>query len=144
MCCTVIGPYTSARLASPLEALNRLWGCPNNAAAANVRSAAYNDHARGQSRSVVCTLLNTSFNMSAARTSLEKPDFDVEHREHGQDGSAPQLYTEDEEPELHLKTWLALAAMCVLQYVSLLALVGPPTVVGNFEHCPVAMDWYNS
>ncbi|CAK1364172.1 unnamed protein product [Cercospora beticola] len=69
--------------------------------------------------------------MSTTRKSLEKPDFDVEHREHGQDGSAPQLYTKDEEPELHLKTWLALAAMCVLQYVSLLALVGPPTVLVN-------------
>lgn len=65
------------------------------------------------------------------RGSLEK-DVNASHLERtGTLGSTPdaQIYVDDEEPELHMKTWLALAAMCILQYVSLLALVGPPTVV---------------
>ena len=69
--------------------------------------------------------------MSTTRGSLEK-DVNASHLERtGTAGSTPdaQIFTDDEEPELHMKTWLALAAMCILQYVTLLALVGPPTVV---------------
>lgn len=67
--------------------------------------------------------------MSTTRGSLEKDVNNIEHLERS--GSTPdaQIFTDDEEPELHMKTWLALAAMCILQYVTLLALVGPPTVV---------------
>lgn len=66
--------------------------------------------------------------------SLEKEDVNnIEHLDRSSSGRTPddaQILTDDEEPELHMKTWLALAAMCILQYVTLLALVGPPTAVG--------------
>ena len=35
----------------------------------------------------------------------------------------------DEEPELHARTWLALAAMMLLNMVQVVALTGPPAVV---------------
>lgn len=35
----------------------------------------------------------------------------------------------DEEPQLHARTWLALAAMMLLNMVQVVALTGPPVVV---------------
>ena len=37
----------------------------------------------------------------------------------------------DEEPELHLRTWIALASMFFLNLVQVFALQGPPAVVGD-------------
>jgi hypothetical protein len=37
----------------------------------------------------------------------------------------------DEEPELHARTYIALAAMFLLNLVQVLALQGPPAVVGD-------------
>ena len=39
----------------------------------------------------------------------------------------------DDEPEFHARTWLALAAMLLLNMVQVVALVGPPAVVCGFE-----------
>ena len=58
----------------------------------------------------------------------EKLGGDVELREHAEAGDLIYLDA-DEEPQLHWRTYLALAAMCVLQFVSLVALLGPPTAV---------------
>lgn len=44
---------------------------------------------------------------------------------------------DDEEPELHTRTYIALAAMFVLNLVQVMALQGPPTVVCN-NRCA---DW---
>lgn len=61
------------------------------------------------------------------RGSLEKA---VEHRDEvDSTPSIPVCIDEEEEPELHIKTWLALVTMGIVQYTSLMALVGPPTVV---------------
>ena len=38
---------------------------------------------------------------------------------------------DDEEPELHARTWIALAAMFLLNMVQLVALQGPPAVVSD-------------
>jgi hypothetical protein len=40
------------------------------------------------------------------------------------------VYDDDnEEPELHVRTWIALAAMALLNFVVIFALLGPPAVV---------------
>ena len=44
---------------------------------------------------------------------------------------APVWNNEDEVPELHLRTWIALGAMLILQFVQLLALQSPPAVVST-------------
>ncbi|KAF2650004.1 MFS general substrate transporter [Lophiostoma macrostomum CBS 122681] len=70
--------------------------------------------------------------MSTMGNTLEKPNTGVEH--HEQVGVPPtdEIALEDQdEPTLHFKTWIALISMGVWQYVSLLALVGPPTVLDN-------------
>lgn len=42
------------------------------------------------------------------------------------------VYTEeDEEPELHARTYIAITAMFLLNYVLVLALQGPPAVVSH-------------
>ena len=38
---------------------------------------------------------------------------------------------DDEEPELHARTWIALAAMFLLDMVQLVALQGPPAIVSG-------------
>jgi hypothetical protein len=39
------------------------------------------------------------------------------------------VYEEDEEPEFHAQTWIALAAMFFLNLVQVVALMGPPAGV---------------
>lgn len=39
----------------------------------------------------------------------------------------------DEEPEIHARTWIALAAMVLLNYVFVVALLGPPAVVRSTD-----------
>lgn len=39
------------------------------------------------------------------------------------------VYDGDEEPEIHMRTWIALASMFVLNLVQVFALQGPPAVV---------------
>lgn len=41
------------------------------------------------------------------------------------------VYRLNEEPELHLKTWFALAAMFLLNMVQVFGLLGPPAGVSN-------------
>lgn len=40
-------------------------------------------------------------------------------------------YSGDVEPELHLQTWIAVAAMFMLNFVQVFALTGPPAVVSD-------------
>jgi hypothetical protein len=60
-------------------------------------------------------------------------DVSLEHEEHFQ---APNLeYTDDEhEPKIHLRTWIALLALCLQSFVQLWSLMGPPAVVGSPKH----------
>ena len=41
----------------------------------------------------------------------------------------------DEEPEIHARTYIALAAMCLLNLVQVVALQGPPAVVRDQWRC---------
>ena len=60
----------------------------------------------------------------------EKQDFSVEKHEHAVDSHGNLIYeNSEEEPELHARTYLALAAMFLLNYVQVVALMGPPAVV---------------
>ncbi len=38
---------------------------------------------------------------------------------------------EDTEPEIHIRTWIAVAAMLFLNFVQVIALQGPPVVVSQ-------------
>jgi hypothetical protein len=38
----------------------------------------------------------------------------------------------EDEPEIHLRTWIAAAAMFLLNFVQIIALQGPPVVVSHF------------
>jgi hypothetical protein len=69
-------------------------------------------------------------NMSDMRKPLEKPSTEVER--HEQVDIVPKnsaVCAKGEEQTIHLKTAIALIAMGALQFTTLLALVGPPTVV---------------
>lgn len=43
-------------------------------------------------------------------------------------------YDGDEEPELHLQTWIAVGAMFMLNFVQVFALMGPPSVVSIYAN----------
>jgi len=55
---------------------------------------------------------------------------------------APSIaYHEPElEPQLHWRTYVALASMCILQFVLLSALLGPSSAVSHFLTCITAFD----
>jgi hypothetical protein len=60
----------------------------------------------------------------------EKSPADAKHHEDVIDASTDLVYNDDdEEPELHARTYLALAAMFLLNLVQVFALQGPPAVV---------------
>jgi hypothetical protein len=48
-------------------------------------------------------------------------------------GENPEYDNVDEEPELHIQTYIALAAMFLLNMVQVLALQGPPAIVRPFS-----------
>lgn len=60
----------------------------------------------------------------------EKAENHVDHVDHVPEVEANLVYDDnDEEPELHLRTYFALAAMFLLNLVQTFALQGPPAVV---------------
>jgi hypothetical protein len=72
--------------------------------------------------------------MSSEATTLsvnEKKPADANHQEDLTNPPPNDLVydDDDEEPELHARTYLALAAMFLLNLVQVLALQGPPAVV---------------
>lgn len=72
----------------------------------------------------------------------EKSKVEVQHHE----DTSPQDTTpqdsnlvydvEDEEPEIHMRTYVALASMFALNLVQVFALQGPPAVVSTFDSPP--------
>ena len=80
----------------------------------------------------------------AVEKSLDTETKDM-HLSHHEGGSALEQQTKgglpenpntfyddvDHEPEIHLKTYFAVAAMLFLNYVQIIALQGPPLVVSN-------------
>ena len=64
----------------------------------------------------------------------EKRFDDSEHHEDANASLGNLVYDNDElEPELHMRTYVALAAMFVLNYVGIVALQGPPSVVSDWK-----------
>ncbi len=60
----------------------------------------------------------------------EKNSHEAQHLEHAQTSSRNLVYNDDEEePEIHARTYVALAAMFLLNLVQVVALLGPPAVV---------------
>ncbi|OAQ58550.1 siderophore iron transporter [Pochonia chlamydosporia 170] len=75
----------------------------------------------------------------------EKTLEDSEHLEMTANETSNLAYSQDdEEPELHARTYFAVAAMFVLNMVQVLALQGPPTVlstIGEDLYNPAAQTW---
>lgn len=59
----------------------------------------------------------------------EKPPTVGLHHEHASDPTPDFVYEDEEEPEFHTRTYFALIAMFLLNFVQVLALQGPPAVV---------------
>ena len=80
---------------------------------------------------------------------MEKEDFAAQekHLEVACDKPTDQnlVYNDDEEePEIHMRTWIALAALWMLNYVQVVALQGPPAVVRiSFYsiYCVMGISW---
>lgn len=65
----------------------------------------------------------------------EKSPVEEQHLEHVATSSVNLEYNDDEEePEIHARTYVALAAMFILNLVQVIALQGPPAVV-RFDSC---------
>jgi hypothetical protein len=61
---------------------------------------------------------------------VEKNSHEAQHLEHAKTSSLNLEYNDDEkEPEIHARTYVALAAMFLLNFVQVVALQGPPAVV---------------
>ena len=64
--------------------------------------------------------------------STEKTESESEHLENTVTLEDNLVYNAvDEEPEIHMRTWIALAAMFFLNLVQVFALQGPPAVVSK-------------
>lgn len=61
----------------------------------------------------------------------EKASREAVHVEKDTAYEANLVYDGDEEPEIHMRTWVALAAMFLLNLVQVFALQGPPAVVSS-------------
>ena len=67
---------------------------------------------------------------SKAEHADAKPLDSVKHLEYADSIDGDLVYDDAEhEPELHIRTWIALAAMCLFNYVVVFALLSPPAVV---------------
>lgn len=62
---------------------------------------------------------------------LEKQPSEAQHMEKPVTDDNPVYDEVDEEPEIHMRTWIALASMFLLNLVQVFALQGPPAVVGR-------------
>jgi hypothetical protein len=73
----------------------------------------------------------------------EKNSDEDEHLEHVTTSEANLEYNDDEEePEIHARTYVALAAMFLLNLVQVVALQGPPAVVRSSNHKLRNFDTY--
>lgn len=68
----------------------------------------------------------------------EKSSAEAIHQEDVPNSTVDLVYdNDDEEPELHLRTYVALATMFLLNLVQVFALQGPPAVV-RARRCPTS------
>ena len=71
----------------------------------------------------------------------EKRDLSMEKQIEDSDGSDHNLHYDevDEEPELHMRTYVALFSMFMLNMVQVVALQGPPAVVRILQPNPASV-----
>lgn len=83
------------------------------------------------SKSVVLEVENSDIQPGQGNESGHNTSSEVEKSlDHGLPSTGDWVYDhDDEEPELHMRTYFALAAMFFLNLVQVLALQGPPAVV---------------
>lgn len=78
----------------------------------------------------------TTVKSDGVRTSHHEdgPNYEDKHSDSGE----AQITYEDvyHEPKIHLRTWIAVAAMLLLNYVQVIALQGPPVVVSTAQLTP--------
>lgn len=83
---------------------------------------------------------------SIKETTQEDADEPTEYRDHSP--SNDLIYeNEDEEPELHARTYIALATMFLWNFIQAFALTGPPTVlsyIGEDLQDPLSQTWIPS
>lgn len=76
------------------------------------------------SKAAVDDIVEHADSTDATSDILEKSDYK------SPSGEANLVYADiDKEPELHARTWIAIAAMCFLNFVQIIALQGPPAVL---------------
>lgn len=82
--------------------------------------------------------------ITSAMSSLETPPSkevkaDTSHLEYAERASSIAYHDSELEPQLHWRTYVALASMCILQFVLLSALLGPPSAVSIIS-CAIPFD----
>lgn len=77
---------------------------------------------------------------TVVRNNDKSSNVDVEHKENNND-AASNLFDQDvrNKPEVHWRTYVAVASMCLLQFVQFLALIGKPPAVDICIH-PIRYD----
>lgn len=79
--------------------------------------------------------------------SAEKPSVNETTHDEPEEYHNHSYDNEDQEPELHIRTYIALAAMFLLNFIPAFALTGPPTVlsyIGKDLHSPLSQTWIPS
>lgn len=74
----------------------------------------------------------TTPQMATRSDNLEKTAQDMVHVEEKVSHEPNLVYNGEEEPEIHMRTWIAIGAMFLLNMVQVFALQGPPAVVGHY------------
>ena len=72
-----------------------------------------------------------STQVATTNDGVEKTIVDAKHLEQATKCENDIVYDGEEEPEIHMRTWIALASMFLLNLVQVFALQGPPAVVGK-------------
>jgi len=76
---------------------------------------------------------NSTVQDTGANNSSEKTSMEAKHLEEVVTQEGNLVYDGEEEPEIHMRTWIALASMFLLNLVQVFALQGPPAVVSGLS-----------
>ena len=76
---------------------------------------------------------NPAVRDTAVNGSSEKTSMEAKHIEETVTQEGNLVYDGEEEPEIHMRTWIALASMFLLNLVQVFALQGPPAVVSGLQ-----------
>jgi hypothetical protein len=82
--------------------------------------------------------LRTQTQLVEKLTELHANEELTQHEEHKKEGEPENLVyaNDEEEPELHFRTWLAVFAMCMINYAALIAITGVPSMVSLASSIP--------